>query len=150
MAKIDTVHVPFKGGGPAMIDVMGGHTQYMLSSLVQTTPHIRSGKLRALGTGGKQRAAILPDVPTIAEAGVPDYEAVNWWGLVAPAGTPRPIVERLHKELTAVIASSETKKRFEAEGADAVPMSSADFGRFITTEIAKWSRVVKEANIKAE
>ena len=88
MAGVDILHVPFKGGGPAMIDVMGGHTKVMFSSLVQTTPNIKSGKLRALGVGGTERSKILPDVPTIAEAGVPGYAAVNWWGIVAPAGTP--------------------------------------------------------------
>src|SRR5439155_19321355 len=82
-AGVDMLHVPFKGGGPAMIDVIGGHTKLVFSSLVQTTPHIRSGKLKALGVGGTKRNAILPDVPTVAEAGVPSYEAVNWWGLVA-------------------------------------------------------------------
>ena len=80
------LHVPFNGGGPAMIDVVGGHNQVMFSSLVQTMPQIKSGKLRALGVGGKKRVPILPDVPTIAEAGVPGYEAINWWGIVAPAG----------------------------------------------------------------
>ncbi|MFL5064938.1 MAG: tripartite tricarboxylate transporter substrate binding protein, partial [Xanthobacteraceae bacterium] len=88
-AGVDMLHVPFKGGGPAMIDVMGGHTKLVFSSLVQTTPHLKSGKLKALGTGGSKRSTVLPDVPTIAEAGVPGYEAVNWWGMVAPAGTPQ-------------------------------------------------------------
>src|SRR5436190_17284573 len=87
VAKVNILHIPFKGGGPAMIDVMGGHTKVLFSSLVQTTPHIKSGKLRALGTGGSARNPVLPDVPTIAEAGVPGYESVNWWGVVAPAGT---------------------------------------------------------------
>ena len=101
-AGVDMLHVPFKGGGPAMIDVIGGHTKLLFSSLVQTTPHIRSGKLKALGVGGSKRSAVLPDVPTVAEAGVPTYEAVNWWGLVAPAGTPAPIIERLHKAVQEV------------------------------------------------
>ncbi len=96
-AGTNILHVPFKGGGPAMIDVIGGHTKVMFSSLVQTTPHIKSGKLRALGVGGLTRNPVLPDIPTIAEAGVPTYEAVNWWGLVAPAGTPPAIVEKLHR-----------------------------------------------------
>ena len=87
-AGVDILHVPFKGGGPAMIDVIGGHTKVMFSSLVQTTPHIKTGKLRALGVGSKERSKVLPDVPSVAEAGVPTYEAVNWWGIVAPAGTP--------------------------------------------------------------
>src|SRR5712692_11572161 len=101
-AGVDMLHVPFKGGGPAMVDIVGGHTKVMFSSLIQTTPHIRSGKLRALGTGGVARSPILPEVPTIAEAGVPGYQAVNWWGVVAPAGTPAAIVEKLHRDIAAV------------------------------------------------
>ena len=149
-AGVDIVHVPFKGGGPAMMDVIAGNTQVAVGSLAQMVPQIKGGKLKALAVGSRERIPAIPDVPTLSEAGLPGYEATNWWGIVAPAGTPRPIVERLHKELTAVIASSETRKRFEAEGADAMPMSSADFGRFINTEIAKWARVVKDAGIKAE
>jgi tripartite-type tricarboxylate transporter receptor subunit TctC len=149
-AGVDILHVPFKGGGPAMIDVIGGHTNVMFSSLVQTTPHIRSGKLKALGTGGTKRSPVLPDVPTVAEAGVPTYEAVNWWGIVAPAGTPQPILDKLHKELTAVLSSPEAQKQFENEGASVVQMSPAEFGSFMAKELAKWERVVKEAKIKAE
>jgi tripartite-type tricarboxylate transporter receptor subunit TctC len=150
MAGVDILHVPFKGGGPAMIDVIGGHTKIMFSSLVQTTPHIRSGKLRALGTGGAARSAILPEVPTIAEAGVPGYEAVNWWGVVAPAGTPPAIVDKLHKEITAVQESEEVKKHFASEGAAIVQMSPIEFAAFIEKEMRKWERVVKEGGIKAQ
>jgi tripartite-type tricarboxylate transporter receptor subunit TctC len=149
-AGVNILHVPFRGGGPAMIDVIGGHTKIVFSSLVQTTPHIRTGKLKALGTGGSKRSPVLPDVPTIAEAGVPTYEAVNWWGIVAPAGTPQPIVDKLHKELSAVLSSPEAQKQFENEGASVVQMSSAEFGAFMAREMSKWERVVKEANIKAE
>jgi tripartite-type tricarboxylate transporter receptor subunit TctC len=150
MAGIDIVHVPFRGGGPAMIDVIGGHSQIVLSSLIQTMPHIRSGKLKPLGTGGKKRSPILPDVPTIAEAGVPGYEMANWWGIVAPAGTPQPIVDRLAKEIGVVLASPETQKVFSNEGAEVVQKTGAEFGAFIAAELAKWQRVVKEAKIKAE
>ena len=150
MAGVNLLHVPFKGGGPAMVDVVGGHTKVMFSSLVQTTPHIRSGKLRALGTGGSARNPVLPDVPTIAEAGVPGYEAVNWWGIVAPAGTPAAIVDKLHTEITAVQNSDEVKKYFASEGAQTVQMSSAEFATFIDKEMKKWERVVKEGGIKAE
>jgi tripartite-type tricarboxylate transporter receptor subunit TctC len=149
MAGIDVVHVPFKGGGPAMIDVIGGHTKFLLGSLIQTTPHIRSGKLKALGTGGAKRSPVLPDVPTIAEAGVPGYEATNWWGIMAPAGTSPAIVAKLHKEIAAVLSSEETTKRFSAEGATVLQMSSGEFGKFIGSETAKWGKVVKDANIKA-
>jgi tripartite-type tricarboxylate transporter receptor subunit TctC len=131
-----------------MIDVIAGNSQYMLSSLIQATGQIKSGKLKALGTSGLKRSPALPDVPTIAEAGVPGYEATNWWGIVAPAGTPPAIVAKLHKELTAVQDSAEVKKQFATQGATAVQMSSAEFAKFIEQEIAKWGRVVKEANIK--
>jgi tripartite-type tricarboxylate transporter receptor subunit TctC len=150
MAKVDILHIPFKGGGPAMIDVVGGHTKVMFSSLVQTTPHIKSGKLRALGTGGLKRNPVLPDVPTVAEAGVPDYEAVNWWGIVAPAGTPPAIVERLHKAITEVQDSPEVQKQFATEGAEVVKKSPTEFGQFMISEMNKWERVVKEGGIKAE
>jgi tripartite-type tricarboxylate transporter receptor subunit TctC len=150
MAGVDIVHVPFKGGGPAMIDVVGGHTQIMLSSLIQTMPHIRSGKLRPLGTGGAKRSPILPDVPTIAEAGVSGYEMANWWGIVAPAGTPPGIVDRLAKEIGVVLSSPETQKVFSTEGAEVAQKTGAEFGKFIEVELAKWQRVVKEAKIKAD
>ena len=150
MAGVDIVHVPFRGGGPAMIDVVGGHSQIVLSSLIQTMPHIRSGKLKPLGTGGKTRSPILPDVPTIAEAGVPGYEMANWWGIVAPAGTPQAIVDRLGKEIGVVLASPETQKVFSNEGAEVVQKTGAEFGAFIESELAKWQRVVKEAKIKAD
>ena len=150
MAKVDILHVAFKGGGPAMIDVIGGHTKIMFSSLVQTTPHIRTGKLKALGTGGLTRNSVLPDVPTIAEAGVPDYEAVNWWGIVAPAGTPPEIVEKVHAAVVAVQNSEEVKKQLTTEGAQTVQMSTPEFAAFIEKEMKKWERVVKEGGIKAE
>ena len=149
-AGVDMLHVPFKGGGPAMIDVIGGHTKLVFSSLVQTTPHIKSGKLKAIGVGGLKRNPVLPDVPTIAESGVPTYEAVNWWGIVAPAGTPQPIVDKLHAAITAVQTSPEVQKQFSSEGAEIVQMTSAEFGAFMESEMKKWERVVKEGKIKAE
>jgi tripartite-type tricarboxylate transporter receptor subunit TctC len=149
-AGVDIVHVPFKGGGPAMMDVIAGNTQVAIGSLAQMVPQIKAGRLRALGVGSPARIGALPDVPTISEAGVPGYDATNWWGIMAPAGTPRPVIERLHKELSAIVASAETRKRFEAEGADPLQMSPEEFGRFITVETAKWGRVVKESGIKAE
>jgi tripartite-type tricarboxylate transporter receptor subunit TctC len=150
MAGVNILHVPFKGGGPAMIDVVGGHNKIMFSSLVQTTPHIKSGKLRPLGVGSLKRNPVLPDVPAIAEAGVPDYEAVNWWGVVAPAGTPPAIVERLHKEIAAVQDNDEVKKVLEREGAQTMPMSTAEFAAYIEKDMKKWERVVREGGIKAE
>ena len=147
---LDIVHIPFKGGGPAMADVIAGNTQIAIGSLIQTLPHIRSGRLKPLGVGSAKRVPVLPDLPTISEAGVPGYEATNWWGMVAPAGTPRPVIERLHKELSVILASAETKKRFETEGGEAAQMSPEEFGRFIVSETAKWAKVVKETGIKPE
>jgi tripartite-type tricarboxylate transporter receptor subunit TctC len=149
-AGVDILHVPFKGGGPAMIDVIGGHTKIVFSSLVQTTPHIRSGKLKALATGGLERNPILPDVPTVKEAGVPDYEAVNWWGIVAPAGTPATIIEKLRTEIAAVQNSAETQRQFVNEGAAVIQMTLPQFAAFMQGELDKWGRVVKAGNIKAE
>ena len=149
-AGVDMLHVPFKGGGPAVIDVIGGHTKVVFTTTITGIPHIRSGKLRALGIGAKARSPILPEVPTIVEAGVPGYEAVNWIGIVAPAGTPAAIVARLHKEISAIQDSPEVQKQFSAEGLDAVRMSSAEFGDYMVTEMDKWGRVVKEGGMKAE
>ena len=149
-AGVEMLHVPFRGGGPANIDLIGGHTKVMFNNVPTAMPHIRSSKLRALGVGGAKRISVLPDVPTIAESGVPGYEASNWWGILAPAGTPATIVERLHKEITAIQNSPDVQKQLEAEGAEVVHMSSAEFGSFLVKEMNKWERVVKTANIKAE
>ncbi|HEV7982800.1 MAG TPA: tripartite tricarboxylate transporter substrate binding protein [Xanthobacteraceae bacterium] len=150
MAGVDMLHVPFKGGGPAMIDVVGGHTKVMFSSMVQTVPQIHSGKLRALGTGGLQRSAVLPEVPTIAEAGVPGYEAVNWWGIAAPKGTPQAIIDKLNTEILAVQNAPEVQKQFALEGGEPVPMKPDVFGAYMVSEMNKWEKVVKQGGIKAE
>jgi tripartite-type tricarboxylate transporter receptor subunit TctC len=149
-AGVDLLHVPFKGGGPAMIDVVGGHTKLMFSSMVQTVPQIKAGKLRALGTGGSERSPVLPDVPTIAEGGVPGYEAVNWWGVVAPVGTSHAIVDKLNREIEAVLKSPEVSKQFANEGAEPAALKPTDFGGFMVSEMNKWEKVVKQGNIKAE
>jgi tripartite-type tricarboxylate transporter receptor subunit TctC len=150
MAGIDIVNVPFKGGGPATLAVVAGQAQISIGTLIQTLPHVRTGRLRLLGTGGSKRVAIVPDVPTISEAGVPGYEAFNWWGIVAPAGTPPAITRRLHSELTTIVASPEMQKWFATEGAEAISKSPEEFRNFIRSEIAKWGKVVKTAGIKAE
>ena len=146
----DIVHVPFKGAAPAMMDVVAGNTEIAIGTIILMLPQIKAGRLKALGVGSTKRLAFLPDVPTIAEAGVPGYEANNWWGIVVPTGTPAAIIARLHKELTVVLASADTKKRFESEGSEAAQMTPEEFGRFMTAETAKWAKVVKEAGIKAE
>jgi tripartite-type tricarboxylate transporter receptor subunit TctC len=149
-AGVDIVHVPYKGGGPAMQDVISGHVKIMFSSLIQTTPFIKSGQLKALGTGGAKRSSVLPDVPTISEAGVPGYVADNWWGLAAPAGLPEALVEKLFAASQAALKSPELLAAFEREGAAPVTMTTAEFGDYIKGETAKWGRVVKEGNIQSQ
>ena len=149
-SKTSFVIVQYKGGGPALTDTIGGQVQFNLGSLVQMVPHVRSGKLKALGVSSAKRVAAMPEVPTIAEAGVPGYEVSNWWGLLAPAGTPAPVLDRLYKEIIAILDSPETRKRFELEGAEVMRMSPAEFANFVSQETVKWTRVVKEAGIKPE
>jgi tripartite-type tricarboxylate transporter receptor subunit TctC len=150
MANVDIVHVPYKGGGPAMLAVIAGEAQIMFSSIVQTVPNIQAGALRALATGGAKRSPILPDLPTIAEAGVPGYLAADWWGILASTGTPQPIVDKLHAAIEDVLQSAETQKYMDQQGATPVHMSSAEFGKYIQSEMAKWGPVVQKAGMKAE
>jgi tripartite-type tricarboxylate transporter receptor subunit TctC len=150
MAGVNIVNVTFKGGGPATLSVVAGESQVSIGSLIQTLPHVRPGRLKLLGTGGAKRVAIVPDVPTIAEAGVPGYEASNWWGIVAPAGTPAAITQRLHREISAIVASPEVQKWFASEGAEAATRTPAEFQKLIAAEIVKWGKVVRAAGIKAE
>jgi len=149
-AGIDIVIVQYKGGGPALTDTMAGIVQLNVGSVIQNLPHVRSGKLRALGIGGHKRIAAAPEVPTFAEAGLQGAEASNWWGLVAPVGTPAPALDRIRQELGAILDSEDTRKRFELEGAEVLRMSPSEFSAHISAETAKWTRVVKEANIKVE
>jgi tripartite-type tricarboxylate transporter receptor subunit TctC len=150
MADIDVKVVQFKGGGPAIIDEVGGHSHATLLSLVQPLPHIKSGKLRMLATGGAKRSGLLPDVPTIAESGLPGYDLTQWYGMLAPAGVPAPIVERLTNELKVILTSDEVKKRFLNEGTEAEYMGPVEFGKFLEQDIARWAVVVKKANITLE
>jgi tripartite-type tricarboxylate transporter receptor subunit TctC len=150
MAGVDILHVPFRGAGPALIDVVAGNSQMSFASVPSTVAHVRSGRLRALGVGGLKRSFALPDVPTVDEAGVPGYQSANWIGLVAPAGTPEPIIAKLHAELAAMQDGAELQKQFAHEGAEVIRMSSAEFGAFIASELAKWGRVVKDAGIKPQ
>jgi tripartite-type tricarboxylate transporter receptor subunit TctC len=149
-AGVDLLHVPFRGAGPAMIDIVGGHTKVAFATTITAPPFIRDGKLRALGVGAAARSPALPDVPTVSEAGVPAYEVANWIGLVAPAGTPQPIIDKLSREIAAIQDAPEVKQQFASEGAEVVRMSPAAFGTYVATETAKWERVVKEGGIKAE
>ncbi|MEK7876003.1 MAG: tripartite tricarboxylate transporter substrate binding protein [Pseudomonadota bacterium] len=148
-AGIDIMLVGYKASGAAMADLIGGQTHASISSLSAFVPYIRSGRLKLLGTGGAKRSALFPDVPTIAEAGVPGYEADAWFGLVAPGGTPKAIIDRLNSNLWTALASVETKKRFLDLGAEVDHMGPAEFAPFIVAEIAKWAQVIKQSNVKA-
>lgn len=149
-AGIDIVIVQYKGGGPALTDTIAGQVQMNVGSVIQNLPHVRSGKLKALGIGGPKRISALPDVPTFAEAGLPGAEATNWWGIVAPAGTPATALGRIQQEMSAILDSEDARKRFELEGAEVLRMSAPEFARFMSAETEKWTRVVKQAGIKAE
>jgi tripartite-type tricarboxylate transporter receptor subunit TctC len=133
-----------------MLDVIGGHTQLLMNSYLASVPHVRSGKLRALGVSDTKRTALLPDVPTIAEAGVPGYQAANWWGIAAPAGTPQPIVDRLYTEIAKILKSADMQERLAGLGMEASGMPPAEFTTFQKAEIEKWARVVKAANVKID
>jgi tripartite-type tricarboxylate transporter receptor subunit TctC len=150
LAGVNIVHVPYKGGGPSMLAVIAGEAQLMFSSIVQTVSNIQAGGLRPLATGGAQRSPILPDLPTIAEAGVPDYVAADWWGILAPAGAPAPIVAKLHGAIEDVLRSADTMKNLDQQGASPLHMSSAEFGAYIQSEMTKWGPVVQKAGMKAE
>ena len=150
MAGIDIVHIPFKGGGPAMIDVMSGNSHMVIGTVVQALPHIGSGKLRAIGVASKKRNSALPEVPTVDESGLPGYEASNWWGLMFPARTSPAIVTRIDKEVAAILELPDIRKRFAADGAEPDYISQAEFAKFIVAETAKWARVVKVAGIKPQ
>jgi tripartite-type tricarboxylate transporter receptor subunit TctC len=149
-AGIDIVIVQYKGGGPALTDTIAGVVQMNVGSVIQNLPHVRSGKLRALGIGGAKRIPAMPDTPTFAEAGFAGAEASNWWGIVAPAGAPAAALERLRKEISTILDSPETRKRFELEGAETLRMAPQEFAALIAAETDKWTRVVKQAGIKAE
>jgi tripartite-type tricarboxylate transporter receptor subunit TctC len=149
-AGVDLLHVPFKGAGPAMVDLLGGHTKMAFATTLTGPPYVRQGKLRALGMGSATRNASLPEVPTISEAGVPGYDVANWIGIVAPAGTPAVIVEKLNREIAAIQDLPEVQKHLANEGADVIRMSPQAFGAFMQSEMVKWERVVKEGGIKPE
>lgn len=150
LVKFDVVHVPFKGGGPATLSVMTGDAQISLGSVISLIPHIRSGKLRAIATGGLKRSSALPDLPTVDEAGVKGYEASNWWGVLVPAGTPKPVIDRLDKEIARFLALDAVKKRFAHDGAEPDYLSQADLAKFVAAETAKWTRVVRAAGIEPQ
>jgi tripartite-type tricarboxylate transporter receptor subunit TctC len=150
MAGVDLLHVPFKGSAPAMTDLLGGQVQLMFSDAPTALPHIKSGRVRALGVGSPKRSALVPDVPTIAESGVKGYDAYSWAGVFAPAGTPKEIVAKVNADIVKALSDAEVRKRLLEAGAEASPGTPDQFGAFVKAEIGKWAKVVKDANIKAD
>jgi len=149
-AGVRLVNVPYKGGPQALTDVIAGQVQIMIGTLAVSNAHIRSGRLKALGVSTAQRTPLLPDVPTIAEAGVPGYEISIWWGMLAPPGLPAAVLTRLNTEVAAILAHPEAAKRLEADAAAPAPLASAAFSRVLVSEVERWRRVAREADIKAE
>ncbi|MES2631877.1 MAG: tripartite tricarboxylate transporter substrate binding protein [Pseudomonadota bacterium] len=143
-------HIPYRGGGPAIADVMGGQVQLYFAIPISAITHVNGGKLKAIAITGTARNEALPAVPTFAEAGVPGLDVKTWYGLFAPAGTPRPILDRLSAELNKVLATPDMKDRLRALGMDAMPMGPDEFGGFVKGEVAKWGQVIKAANVKIE
>lgn len=150
MSGTDIVHVPHRASGDARTSVMGGHTQMMLDAIATMAPTVKDGQVRALGVSGKKRSNILPDVPTIDEAGVPGYEATIWLGIMAPKGTPQPIVDKLNAEITKVVNRPDVKEAWANQGAEAMAMTPAEFDKYLRADIDKWAKVIKEAGIKAQ
>jgi tripartite-type tricarboxylate transporter receptor subunit TctC len=150
MAKIDIVHVPYKGGGPAMQGFLGGQVDSFFATPVSSISQIRAGKAKAIATTGSRRAALMPDVPTIAESGFPGYEALNWYGYLAPKGTPKEIVDRLHKEIAKALANPKVVEQMNKTGVEPLAMTPEEFGAYIKREFDTWGKVVKDAGIKAQ
>ena len=149
MSGLEMIHVPYKGAGPGVIDVIAGQVPLMTPSIISVLNYVKDGRLRALGVTSEKRAAGAPDIPTVAEGGVPGYEAAQWFGLMAPAGTPRDIVNTLRAEVARVLQLPEVRTRLSADGAEPVGSAPEEFAAYIRAETAKWSKVVRDSGISA-
>lgn len=147
MAKVDMVHVPYKGGGPAIVDLVAGHVEIFVAIISTAVPQVKAGKARALAVTATKRAAALPDVPTVAEAGLKGYEATTWYGYVAPSATPRTIIERLHAATVTVLDMPDVRKALLDQGIEAAPSSPEQFAAYIKSETGKWTKVIKAAKL---
>ena len=150
VAGVQMIHVPYKGGAPALSDVMAGQVQLMWGTMPLTLTQVRAGKVKALAVTSTRRSPLLPETPTIAEAGAPGAEISTWWGILAPAGLPVAILNRLNSEIGTILGQPESAQRLAAEGAEPWPLTSARFAQVISSEIEKWARVAREANIRAD
>lgn len=150
VGKFDALHVAYKGGSPALVDLIAGRTSFMLLNPLEVLPHIQSGRLRALAVSGAQRAPMLPNVPTMAEAGLPNFDASVWWTLLAPAGTAPEVVAKLNAETRKALADAGTREKLGALGAVITPSSPQEAAAFLKSESAKWEQVIRAADIKAD
>jgi len=150
MAHVELVHVPYKGLGPALTDLMGGQVQLIISTMASALPQVKAGKLRPLAVTTAKRSPFFPEVPTMDEAGVRGYEFNTWYGMLVPAGTPRPIVERLNRETAQLLDSAAIKEQFATQGIEAAPTSPEQFGAYLRTEVEKWGKVVKASGATPE
>ena len=150
MAKLKMVHIPYKGSAPAITDLVGGHVAAMAATALTAIPQMRAGRLRGLAVSSAVRSATAPELPTVAEAGVPGYEAAQWYGVLAPAGTPPDIVKRLNAELVRILHLPDVKERLAGDGAEPVGDSPEQFGQYIRSELVKWAKVAREAGIRPE
>jgi tripartite-type tricarboxylate transporter receptor subunit TctC len=150
LARVNLVHVPYKGSGPALTDLIGGQVQLMFCNLTAALPQVKSGRLRALAVTGAKRTATVPELPTVSEAGLPGYVVTSWFGVLAPAATPRDVIVRLNSELAQAMRSPDMHERLAGEGAEPTAGTPEQFAAFIKTEIAQWTTVVRNARISAE
>jgi tripartite-type tricarboxylate transporter receptor subunit TctC len=150
MTAIDIVHVPYKGAAPAMNDLVAGHIPMMFDNIPAVLPQVRAKTINAIAVAGSRRASALPDVPTVAESGVPGFEASAWFGLVAPAKTPAPILAKLESDVETILKMPDVQKRFGELGAEPVAVSGADFGKFLANETTKWTKIIRESGAKVD
>ena len=150
MAKIDLVHIPYKGGNQGLLDTVGGQVNMMISTILSLTPHVKSGRLRGLAITTAKRNATWPDMPTVAEAALPGYQSIAWYGMVAPRGLPAPVLKKLSDEVTRIIKSKAVQENLIAQGADPVGSSPAEFGAFIKAESRRYESVVRDAGVTTE
>jgi len=150
LAKIDVLHIPYKGNGPAYTDLMAGQVSLMFPNIATSLPYVKTGRMRAIGVGSKQRSQIAPDVPTIHESGLPGYEMSSWFGLLAPAGTPQAVINRLQQEITKIFKQPDVREKLFAQGVEPVGSTPQEFAAFLNDETAVWAKVIKTSGLKPD
>ena len=150
MTGVKLAHIPYKGSAPAVTALLGGEIDALFDNVPNVVQHIKAGKMKALGVSGLQRSPLLPEVPTVAEAGVPGYEVNVWFGMQLPAGTPKPVVDRLNHDIVQLLKEPDTVQRFRAQGVEVVASTPDEFRALVNREVAKWTQLIKDANIRIE